>query len=131
MNHKNRIFSLLTLFVLLMFVFVPSAAAYDGRSSDTITIAADETINDDLYLSGNTVVMDGTVNGNLIVAGENVTVNGEVTGSVFAAGNSVTINGVVGRSVYAAGAVVTLGAESQIAEDVFSAGAGGEANTGS
>ena len=131
MNHKNRIFTLLTLFILAMFVFVPTASAYDGRSGETVTISADETVNDDLYLGGTTVVVDGTVNGNLIVAGQDVTINGKVTGSIFAAGRSVTINGEVGKSVITAGAVVTFGPNAQVTDDVVSAGGGIETKAGS
>ena len=34
MNRRTRIFTLLTLFVLALFIFVPVASAFDGRSGD-------------------------------------------------------------------------------------------------
>ena len=52
MNRKTRIFTLLTLFVLALFVFVPVASAYDGRSGDRVVIGKDEVINDDLFVGG-------------------------------------------------------------------------------
>jgi len=71
-------------------------------------IAAGETINDDVVLSGQNVRMDGTVNGTLVVSGENVTVNGTVNGDVVLWGNTATINGVINGNIYAAGATLNL-----------------------
>ncbi len=131
MFRKNRIYTLFTLLFLAMFVFVPAAYAYDGRSAENVSISKDETINDDLYLAGSNVVVDGTVNGDLYAAGKNVTINGKVTGSVFTAGQSVIVNGEVGKSVFAAGQVVVLGSNAQVTDDAFTAGQGVETKAGS
>ena len=71
MNRKTRIVTLLTLFVLALFILVPAASAFDGRSGDTVVIGKDEVINDDLFVGGNTVTVDGTVNGDLRRDGPN------------------------------------------------------------
>ena len=109
MNRKTRIFTLLSLFVVALFILVPVASAYDGRGGERVVIGKEEVINDDLFVGGNTVTVDGTVNGDLIAGGQTVIINGKVTGNVIAAGASVTVNGEVGHDVIAAGAAVTIG----------------------
>lgn len=131
MKHKTRIFSLLILFVLSMFIFVPVASAYDGRGGDKVVIGKDEVINDDLFVGGTEVIVDGTINGDLIAWGNTVVINGKVTGNVVAAGSSVTVNGEVGYDVIATGAVVTIGPEARIEHNAYTAGASVESQTGS
>ena len=96
------------------------AAAADIRPGDTITVGANETINDDLYAFGNAVTILGTVRGDVIAAGATVTIDGTVTGSVEAAGNSVTIRGPIGGSVRIAGN--TLAIDGRVTGDVLAAG---------
>ncbi len=131
MNRKNILYTLVTVLVLAMFVMVPAAYAYDGRSGQTVTIGKDEVVNDDLYLGGTTVVVDGTVNGSLFAAGQTVIINGKVTGNVFAAGAGVTVNGEVGKSLIAAGQVVVLGSAAKVVDDMIAAGAGVDIRQGS
>ena len=132
MKSKTRIFTLLSLFVLAMFVFVPVAAAYDGRGgSGDVVVNKDEVINDDLFVGGYTVIVDGTVNGDLIAGGRSVTINGKVTGNVIAAGSSVTINGEVGYDVIAMGAAVTIGPDAKIGYNAYTACVSVESKTGS
>ena len=131
MNRKTRIVTLLTLFVLALFILVPAASAYDGRSGDTVVIGKDETINDDLFAGGNTVTVDGTVNGDLVAVGRTVIVNGKVTGNVISAGGSVAVNGEVGHDVMAAGAAVTLGPNARIGHSAYTAGGSVESQPGS
>jgi hypothetical protein len=78
------------------------------RTGDTITVAAGETVDGDLYLLAGTVVMDGTVDGDLLALGGTVTVNGTVTGDVLAAGGTVTVGGTVEGDVRSAGGQMTL-----------------------
>ena len=90
--HRNlslKFLSLLTLLALSFFVFVPTAYAFDGRNGQTVTIGEDEVIDEDLYLSGETVIMNGTVNGDLVVFATNITINGSVSGDVQAAGKEI------------------------------------------
>lgn len=131
MKSVSKLFTLLTLVVLSTFVFVPSAMAFDGRSSEKILIPEDEVINDDLYLGGSEVIVEGTINGDLMAAGQTVIINGKVTGDLFVAGNSVTINGEVGDDVFVAATAVTFGPSARIADDVFSGGASVETRAGS
>jgi len=131
MNRKTRIFTLLTLFVLALFIFVPVASAYDGRGGEKVVVSKDEVINDDLFVGGNTVIVDGTVNGDLITGGQTVIINGKVTGNVIAAGSSVTVNGEVGYDVIAVGAAVTIGPDARIKYNAYTAGASVESQAGS
>jgi hypothetical protein len=131
MNRKTRIFTLLTLFVLALFIFVPAAAAYDGREGDNVVISKDEVINDDLFVGGNTVIVDGTINGDLIAGGQTVTINGKVSGNLVAAGSDVTVNGEVGYDVIALGAAVTIGPDARIKHNAYTAGASVESQAGS
>jgi len=131
MKRTTKLFTLFTLLVLSTLVFVPAAYAFDGRGGDRIIIGKDEIINEDLYLGANEVIVDGTINGDLMAAGDNVIINGTITGDLFAAGSTVTINGSVGDDLFAAAGSVTLGPDAVITDDVFSAGAGVEAQAGS
>ncbi|MBM4459031.1 MAG: polymer-forming cytoskeletal protein [Chloroflexi bacterium] len=131
MKHKTRLVTLLSLFVLALLVFVPAAAAYDGRGGDTVVIGKDEVINDDLFAGGKSVVVDGTINGDLFAAGQTVTINGKVTGNVIVAGSSVTVNGEVGHDLFAAGAAVTIGPDARIKYNAYTAGASVESQGGS
>lgn len=131
MNRKTRIFTLLSLFVLALFIGVPVASAFEGRDGKRVVIGEDEVIDDDLFVSAEEIIMDGTVNGDLIAFGQTVTINGKVTGNVIAAGSGVTVNGEVGHDVFAGGAVVTIGPDAQIGYNTYAAGASVESQAGS
>ncbi len=131
MNRKHRVVSLLTLLVLAVFLIVPAASAYDGRTGDSVVVTKDEVIDDDLFVGGTSVTVDGTVNGDLIVGGRTVVVNGKVTGNVIAAGASVTVNGEVGHDVFAAAAAVTIGPDARINHNAYTAAASVESRSGS
>ena len=92
---------------LTFFISAPVLAA-DLRSEDTVTVAAGEVVDDDLYIAGNTVIIDGVVNGDLWAFGSIITVNGEVNGSIVAAGQTVSINGNVGHAARLAGETLNI-----------------------
>lgn len=79
------------------------------------------TVNGDVYCAGQDLIINGTVNGDVMCAGASVTINGKVTGDVRVAGNTVTIGAEVGGSVTAFGATVTLETSAKIARDVVAA----------
>jgi cytoskeletal protein CcmA (bactofilin family) len=120
-----------TLLALLALSIAIPASAFDGRSGDTITIAAGETVDDDLYVTANTVVVDGTIKGDLIALGQTITVNGTVEGDVMAAGQAVIINGTVMDDVRIAGSALFVGENAKIGGDVISAGGSLELRKGS
>jgi len=78
MNNIHKFLSVFAVVVLLALVLAPPAQAFDGRSGDKIVIAADEVVDDDLYVTAEEFTLDGTVNGDLIALGRIITVNGTV-----------------------------------------------------
>lgn len=140
LNDKRITISSLLALGLLLLLLVPTAGAFEGRGDEaTFTLAAGEVINDDLYVSADTVQIDGTVNGDLFAAASLLVINGVVNGDVFGGGNEVVINGRVADDVRIAGAAlrilgavegdvlaagygIVLGPESTIASDALVAG---------
>jgi hypothetical protein len=112
----------IALALLLLVGLAGPARAFEFRSGNTVTIGSDEVINDDLFVSGSTVIVNGTVNGDLFAAGTNLEVNGMVNGSVFLAGQTLSVNGRVMGSLYGAGASATLGTRASIARNAAFAG---------
>lgn len=81
--------------------------AIENGDDDGI-IEEDEVIDDDLFISYDTVRVDGTINGNLFVTAETIRINGTVHGNVLVAGNTAIIEGTVDGSVAFAGAELQL-----------------------
>lgn len=77
--------------------------AADTQTGESVTIGAEETVEDDLYASGQTVRIEGRVAGDVYAASQQVIVNGHVEGDVLAAANTVTVSGSVDGSIRAAG----------------------------
>ncbi|MGI8658346.1 MAG: hypothetical protein ACR2K4_06205 [Candidatus Limnocylindria bacterium] len=89
------------------------------RVGDSISVAADEAVDGDLYLIGGTVTMNGTVDGDLTVIGGQVTVNGTVSGDTLAAGGMVTLAGSIDGDLRTTGGQVTVSGDT--GEDVLTA----------
>jgi cytoskeletal protein CcmA (bactofilin family) len=119
------------LLVLAALTVVSPVQAADVRSGDYVTVAANETIEDNLYAAASTVNMNGTVKGDVIAVGGDITIDGTVDGSVLATGRSVVINGIINGSVRIAGQVMVLGPKARIARDVAAVGYSLEQQTGS
>ncbi len=113
--------------------------AADIRTDRDVTVAAGETVDDDLYVAAGTVVIDGTVNGDVTIAAGTITVNGtvngavnagggtvdvrgEVTGAVRTSAGTVRIAGSVGRDVVVFAGNVTIEPTGQVAGDVVGTG---------
>lgn len=131
MRRMKRPFFVFSLLALLLLTFTTPASAFDGRSGDNIVIAADEVIDDDLYVTARSFILDGRVNGDLIAAGQTITINGEVDGDVLASGQTIVINGRVTGAVRMAGAVLLLEEGASIGGDLIAAGYSLESRTGS
>lgn len=82
--------SLAVIFLLtLVFIAVkPVQAAEIDRDGK---VAADEVIDDDLYITSEIIQMDGTVNGLLMAAGDTVTITGLVNGDAIIAARKIRI----------------------------------------
>jgi len=130
-NSLARVLAGATLLVVLLFGAVTPALAFDGRGGQTVTISAGEVVNDDLYITAQTVVINGTVKGDVVAFASSVTVNGTVEGGLFAAGQDVIVNGTVQGDVRIAGAALLIGPNAIIGGDIVSAGASLETRPGS
>ena len=121
---KRRINWLLvwSLVLTLVFGLAGTALAVEVRGGDTVTIGKTEVIDDDLVVSGNTVVIDGVIKGDLVAVGNKVIVNGKVDGSLIMAGQTLELNGQVGGTVYSAGAALSVGQGTAVARNLFFAG---------
>ncbi len=122
---RQRIAHSLTAALVAVAVLAVPGAAHAmtfrrGPSGGNVVIGPNETIDDDLYVFGNTVEVRGTVRGTVFAVGNSVSVEGSVSGDVWAAGNSVRVGGEVGRSVHAAGDEVSIGGRTR--GDVTAAG---------
>jgi cytoskeletal protein CcmA (bactofilin family) len=91
------------------------------RSGGEVVVAADETVDGDLYATGGQVRIDGTVDGDLIAAAGQVQVSGEVTGDVLVGSGNVDISGQVGGDARLGTGQATI--SGSIAEDLL-AGSG-------
>ena len=125
MRHPNRLLKAaaasVVLLAILSGVAIAQGAATDKlRTGDTVTVAAGETVPNDLYAFAGTVQIDGTVDGDLVASGGLVEVTGTVTGDVLAAGGRITINGTVGGDTRVAGGTITVGGA--IKEDLAATG---------
>lgn len=96
--------------IALLVAFVPSshALAATTRSGDRIVIGPNETVDDDLFLSGTTMDVLGTVRGDLIIVGTEATVGGEVDGDVLAIASTVNVTGTVHGSIRALAQTLTI-----------------------
>lgn len=108
---KKSLLALIATATLLTAAIIPFAAqaSISHSSNGSSHITSDQTIDDDLYITGKDVVVEGTVNGDVYAAGSTVTIKGTVNGDVFAAGQDVFIGGNVKGSVRTAGNTVRWG----------------------
>lgn len=121
----------LVLTMLLALMLAAPARAYDGRGGDRVVIAANEVINDDLYVGAQTLTLDGTVNGDVIGFAQTVTINGTINGDLMTMGQTVIVNGTVTGAIRMAGSALFVGAQARIGEDLVSAGYSLETRPGS
>jgi len=94
-------------FVLVLSVVGTVSAAEFPKGE---TIPANETINDDVFISGDNVVIDGTINGILFAGGQTVTLNGMVKGDAFLVGETIIVSdsAVVDGNLVITGADITM-----------------------
>ncbi len=78
------------------------------RKGNSVRIPQQETINESLFIGGNSVNVDGTVNGDVICGGQDIEITGVVNGDVICAGQSIVISGTVNGNVRVAGQSVRL-----------------------
>ncbi|WP_420630291.1 hypothetical protein [Candidatus Leptofilum sp.] len=124
MHHlrRHKTVRLLILMSLLLFIFVPSAMAFEGRGDDNVTIEAGEVVDDDLYVGANKFVLDGTIKGDLVVAAAEIVINGTIEGDLLAGGQFVEINGIIADDARIGAAAIEMGEGAEIGGDLIAAG---------
>lgn len=131
MHHTTRIlFSAMLLTLLTLSIALP-VRAFEERTGDTITIAADEVLEDDLYVAAETVIVDGTIKGDLIIGAQTIIINGTVEGDLLAGARDITINGTVQDDARIFGAAFLIGENAVIGDDLVGAGGSLETEPGS
>ena len=114
----------------LLFVGAP-APAVEIKAGQEVTIAEDEVIEDDLYMTGETMTVKGRVKGDVVASGKVVRIEGVIEGDLMAAGQAVIIEGAVQDDVRIAGMTLKLGERASVADDLFTAGFSFESSAGS
>ncbi|MFT5196809.1 MAG: hypothetical protein ACI85U_003848 [Candidatus Promineifilaceae bacterium] len=120
--HKLRNGFLLIIGILVFFTAGSVTAAEVISGGDSWTLEAGETLNDDLYLSGNEMVIDGTVNGDVVAIGDFLHIQGEVNGDVIFIGGGLLLNGTVRGDVRTA--ALSIDIQGTIEESLTLAGSG-------
>ena len=108
MNIRSSFHAVLLASALLVLVLPGAAMAAEVRNGTSAVVAPGETLNDDLFASGQTVTVAGRVTGDVYAAGQTVVVTGTVDGDLLAAAQQVVVDGTVNGNVRAAGAVITV-----------------------
>jgi len=87
---------------------LPQEASAIEHRRDHVTISSDETIDDTLLFTGETILVDGIVTGDLIAFGRRVVVTGTVNGNLIAFAESISISGEVSGTTINAGKTVEI-----------------------
>ena len=87
--------------IILVFTIITGAAL----AQDTII---ESTIQDDLFITGNSVIINAPVIGDVFVGGGTVQINANITGDVFAVGGIIEINAPITGDLISAGAQIII-----------------------
>ncbi len=132
MSTKRKILLIfIPLFLVLTIGFGFAATAKAVEFDQDGIVEEGEVIDDDLFISGDTVEINGTVNGDVFAAGSIVKVNGIINGSLASGAQTILVNGQVSGSVYAGSMTITLGPETDIGRNMFYGGFNLSAEEGS
>lgn len=131
MKARRRLsISVIQASVVVLFLSAQAGAA-EFKTGKEVTIEKDEIIDDDLYMTGETMTVKGTVKGDVVASGKVVRIEGVVEGDVMAAGQAVVIDGEVRDDVRIAGMTLKLGEAANVGDDLFTAGFSFESAAGS
>jgi cytoskeletal protein CcmA (bactofilin family) len=125
--------------ILIVIALVVPAHALVLRRSESVEIAADEIIDDDLIAFAGDVDVKGTVTGNVCAFAQTVNVSGDIGGSLFigaasasinarsvqtvwAMGGNLSVSGNVTRNVILAGGSLDVDADARIGKDLAAYG---------
>jgi cytoskeletal protein CcmA (bactofilin family) len=83
----------------VLFMMAPAASATEFRKGDNITIAKDEVVKGDLFVTGSHVRIEGEVDGDVYAFAEQLDVSGHINGDLIGFTQSGRISGVVDGNV--------------------------------
>jgi cytoskeletal protein CcmA (bactofilin family) len=89
----------LRLLIVLLALSLPSFAL-ERRHGEFVTVAANETVDDTLLASANTVRVEGVVNGDLLAFGRTVEIRGTVKGDLISCAQRIEVSGTVEGHIY-------------------------------
>lgn len=92
---KALLVSIFSLFVIIS----PAYAKIMVDENGSITIAADQVINDDLFIAADAVDIQGVVNGDVYVGAGVVDFSGIISGDLVIGAGQTTINGQIGQDL--------------------------------
>ncbi len=108
--------SLLTFYFSLFTFSSQASAKVIMQEKGTITISEKETINDDLFIAGETVEIDGVVTGDVFVAAGSVRVSGDIKGGLFVGTGDLSLTGAkIGDSLVVGSGNVMLDKDTSVA----------------
>ena len=96
---------------------LPGMAIERRNSKSILTIQQNETINDTLLASAETVEIEGNVKGDLFTAARSIVVHGSVSGNIFCWSQNVEVDGSIGGSVF--GFAQNLTVRGQVGHSVY------------
>lgn len=128
---QRKVVNAMFLVLLLLAVFPTTAFAFATRSGEQVEVKSDETINGDLYITGNQILIAGTVKGDLFILGADAVISGTVEGDLFFGGRTLTLLGEVKDDVRMGGTAFTLGPTGKIGDDFLAGGYSIETQPGS
>lgn len=94
--------------VLCALVLMLPAYALRSRTAESVKVAPEEIIDDDIIMLGQNITVEGTVLGDVYAFGQTVKITGDVGGSVFTGGANVTIDAKSVETVWAAAGSIEL-----------------------
>ncbi len=100
---RKILFYVFIFFIVLWGVIAPqNVEAFTARSSDFVEITDKETVNENILITGQTILIEGKIAGDLICFGQTVEVKGEIEGDLICAAQSITVSGAIGGSLRSA-----------------------------
>jgi cytoskeletal protein CcmA (bactofilin family) len=127
----------LGLFAMLLLAVLALPFAGTARAAEIITgdpnaiVPASQVIDDDLFITGQTIRIEGTVRGDVFAAGQDVEVTGTIEGNLFVAAQFFANNGRVDGGIYTFAYVVNIGSASVVSDNVYGGAFSVETDEGS
>lgn len=116
-----RSYLLLLLACVLSLGLFNSSEGAEFLSGESVTIAADETWEGDVYIFAQSAKVEGTIRGDLVVYAQRLHVSGTVEGGLIAAAQEILLEGSYGRTCRIACQAAKVGAGTQMKQDLVAA----------